>query len=278
VAREQEIYHRADVRIFVSDVERNLYQSLPGAVDEHNLVIPIIVDEKIPQSRTPCPGEVMFVGALWHAPNLDGVTWFCSDVWPLVRAARPDAELRLIGSNPWSLPIDIQPFTASPGVTAVGFVPDLGAAYARAAVAVAPLRFGAGMKAKVCAAMAAGVPVVTTTVGAEGIQALPGQDLLVGDDAEAFANAVAALLSDNSLAATVGAAGAVAVRLQCGTEVVRPVVHSLLDSVNGSSAPVIGATSPAMDRFRTRQIPRLIAAAGWRLMRRSRALLEQLGK
>lgn len=265
VARELKTYGAADVRIFVSDAERALYEGLSGAVTTGNTVIPIIVEERSPSPRAPRPSEVVFVGPMWHFPNHDGLSWLCSEIWPQVRRTVPDAHLRIVGSNAWAAPVDTSPFTDCPGVTLAGFVPRLSDVYAEAAVAVAPLRFGAGMKGKVCEAMAAAVPVVTTTVGAEGIRAVPGRDLLVADDPDGFARGIATLLEDDRMAASIGMAGAEAVQLQCGPAVVRPAVHALL----GDVAPPARSSA---GRATAGQLPRLAVSAGWRVARRLQAL------
>jgi glycosyltransferase involved in cell wall biosynthesis len=282
-ARELAVYRAADRRVFVSDVERELYERLPGGRADGNVVVPIIVDPAPGPERRPAPGEVLFVGPLWHGPNLDGITWFCSDVWPRIRQTVPDARLRLVGSNPWSLPIDTEALRRHPGVVVEGFVPDLRPVYAAASVAVAPLRFGAGMKAKVCDAMAAAVPVVTTAVGVEGIRAVPGRDLLVAEDADAFAAAVLSLLQDDAKAAALGAAGEAAIRAQCSADVVRPEVHRLLAGLpaTGAGGPDDeptgrAAASSAIDR--SREALRWAGAAGWRLGRRLQARRQQGGR
>jgi glycosyltransferase involved in cell wall biosynthesis len=275
MARELDTYHSCDIRIFVTDVERDLYATFTGSKADHNVIIPIIVEPSI-VPRQPHAGEVVFVGGLWHPPNWDGVFWFCSDVWPRVRAAVPEARFRLIGSNAWSLPIDTPTLAATPGVVVEGFVADLSAVYGHAAAVVAPVRFGAGMKGKVCEAMAAGVPVVTTAVGAEGIHAEAGRDLLVADGAEAFAAAVVALLVDAPQAAAIGAAGAGAIRAQCSPDVVRPAVHGLV--IDAAAGPPPRLAGPATGtRELGRRLPRRVAAAGWRFKRRVQARRQQGG-
>ena len=267
MARELSVYNGADIRIFVSDTERELYESFPGSRQDHNPVIPIIVD-RLPVKRRPSRGEVVFVGPLWHPPNMDAVLWFCSDVWPQVRARVPDARLRLIGSNAWCLPIDTATLSTCPGVFVEGFVPDLSSVYSEACAVVAPLRFGAGMKGKVCEAMAAGVPVVTTSVGAEGIRARRDHDLLVADGPDAFARAVVSLLTDDALALSVGAAGATAIYAQCSVDLARPAVLGVLGDIDPrrrSAAPPRGVE----------QIPRMLFAAGWRLGRRLQAVCQR---
>src|SRR5690606_4514163 len=119
-----------------------------------------------------------------HDPNLDGVTWFVNEIWPGVRARHPAARLTVIGSYPTRA---VHALGETAGVTVLGYVPDLEPHLDRAAVAIAPLRFGAGMKGKVTDAMAAGLPVVTTTIGAQGLDLVGGRHAWIADDADAFA-------------------------------------------------------------------------------------------
>src|SRR5205814_10715677 len=104
-----------------------------------------------------------FIGNLAHRPNSDGVLYFLREVYPLVRAALPQIELDIIGDNP----AEIAAY-ASPDVRVRGYVPDVEPFWQARRVFVAPLRYGAGVKGKIGEALAHGLPVVTTTVGAEG--------------------------------------------------------------------------------------------------------------
>jgi glycosyltransferase involved in cell wall biosynthesis len=146
------------------------------------------------------PGERdgMLVTSSWTArdetsPNADGLRWFCGHVRPAVTAALPWTKLRVTGAHP---PPSIA-VLAGAHVELTGFVADLRSAYERARVAVVPLRFGAGVKNKTVEALQYGVPVVTTTIGAEGIDVPDGiTPMVVTDDPEEFAAAVVRLLSD----------------------------------------------------------------------------------
>jgi GT2 family glycosyltransferase len=131
--------------------------------------------------------QLLFVGGFAHAPNVDGVEWFIAEIWP--QLLRRDSALRLTvaGSNPPERIMNL----ASAEVSVTGWLSadDLAALYARAGVAVVPLRFGGGVKGKVLEAFASGVPVVTTSVGVQGIPDA-AQLAFVADDAAAFAEGV----------------------------------------------------------------------------------------
>lgn len=138
---------------------------------------------------------LLFVGSYDHAPNVDAVEWFVGEILPRVRRAIPGVVLRVVGSNP---PPRLAAL-ASPAVEVVGWVPDLDPSLERARLFVAPLRWGAGMKGKVGQAMSHGLPLVTTSIGAEGTSLVDGEHALVADDADSFAAAVVRLYQDELL-------------------------------------------------------------------------------
>ena len=137
--------------------------------------------------------NVLFVGGFSHAPNEDAAIWFTTRIWPLVRERHPGYRLCLVGADPG----DAVAALARADVLVTGYMPEaeLVAYYASARVAVAPLRFGAGMKGKVLEAMRYGVPCVTTSIGAQGFEAAP---LRVTDDAAEFARHVGDLIGDDA--------------------------------------------------------------------------------
>jgi glycosyltransferase involved in cell wall biosynthesis len=147
-------------------------------------------------------GVVAFTGALWRLENSQSVQWFVNQVWPQVVARVPTAEFLAVGAQPGP---ELMALNARPGVTVRPWVPDLDEIYASAGVFVAPLVLGAGVKLKVLDAMRFGLPVVATTIGAEGIDdmAPPGAIAAVTNDPNAFAESVARLLNspDRRLAA-----------------------------------------------------------------------------
>jgi len=191
------------VRVF-SDKDRALLQSL-GVLTPIDVIDPDLTEPPVvpPAGRS---GPVAFVGALWRPENVDGVAWFCREIWPRVLAQLPSARLVVTGANP---PRELEALTAAPSIEVHGFVPDLGPAYAEAAVFVVPLRMGAGLKFKVPQAMLYNLPVVTTTVGAEGIVEETGEGLFgaVTDDPRQFAAAVVRCLTDRPLATKLATEG-----------------------------------------------------------------------
>lgn len=143
------------------------------------------------------PTELLFLGSLDWRPNQDGVLWFLEHVVPAVRARVPSVTLSVVGRAP--PPWFAARVGAVAGVAVHGSVPDVRPFLARAAVCVVPLRVGGGSRLKICEALAMARPVVSTTVGAEGLEL--GDGIVVADGAEPFADAVVRTLSDPAGAA-----------------------------------------------------------------------------
>jgi polysaccharide biosynthesis protein PslH len=181
--------------------EARLLDEVPGA---RTTVIPNAADVEYYQPRPSDPPPdgrtVVFFGLLSYVPNIDGVTCFLQDIWPRIAEAHPQARCKIIGG---SAPPSLQAL-AGPRVELTGFVPDLRPHLAGAAAVVVPLRLGGGTRLKIVEAMAMGKAIVSTTLGAEGIEAVAGRDLLIEDQPAAFADAVIRLLSEPALAARIG--------------------------------------------------------------------------
>jgi len=195
-------YREADgVYLCSAADERRLLDEVPEA---RTTVIPNAADVEYYQPRPTDPPPdgrtVVFFGLLSYVPNIDGVTHFVKDIWPRIAEAHPDARCKIIGGRP---PPSLQAL-AGPAVELTGFVPDLRPHLAAAAAVVVPLRLGGGTRLKIVEAMAMGKAIVSTTLGAEGIDAVPGRDLLIADQPAAFADAVSRLLADPDLAARIG--------------------------------------------------------------------------
>ncbi len=168
--------------------------------------------------------RVVFVGGYRHPPNIDAALWLAQDIMPIVRAARPDAECQLVGSDP---PAEVEALSGS-GVEVAGWVPDLGPVYAAARVSIAPVRYGAGVKGKILGALQAGVPIVTTPIGNEGLGLRHGDEALIGETADELAAHVLALLGDPALCARLADAGTAVLRQRFGEDAARRVLGSVL--------------------------------------------------
>lgn len=144
------------------------------------------------------PGTVLFVGYLRHTPNVQAALYLARTILPRLRKLHPTARLTIVGGDP---PPEIRELGQDPSVQVAGYVADVRDFYRSHAVLAAPILTGAGVRVKVLEAMAAGIPVVTTTIGAEGIRCENGRDLLIADDPDRFAKAVARLLEDSNAAA-----------------------------------------------------------------------------
>jgi GT2 family glycosyltransferase len=191
--REYAIWRQADVSLYASEEEAQIASALQPDV-KIGSVVPYCFDT-FAEPRVASPRqEIIFVAGFAHTPNEDAVLWFVSDILPTIRAALPSVHLSIVGSNPTGRVRGL----AANGVTIHANVTEseLTAAYDRARVAVVPLRCGAGVKLKVVEALRAGLPLVTTQVGAQGLPGL-SQVVAVEDDAAAFAAAVVALLRDD---------------------------------------------------------------------------------
>ena len=181
--------------------ERRLLNEAPGV---RTAVIPNAADVEYykPRPNDPQPDgcTVVFFGLLSTVPNIDGVVYFMRDIWPRIAEACPEARCKIIGGRP---PPSLRAL-AGPRVELTGFVSDLRPHLAAAAAVIVPLRVGGGTRLKIVEAMAMGKAVVSTTLGAEGIDVVPGRDLLVEDQPAAFADAVRRLLAEPGLAARIG--------------------------------------------------------------------------
>lgn len=155
--------------------------------------------------RMEVPGRILFLGALNRPRNIESVRYFREKVWPTVRERVPDAEFRVAGGGGGDeLRSEL---STDPRMVLTGYVKDIEREYKSAAVFVAPILTGGGVIVKILDALAAGVPVVTTPFGNEGIGAKPGEEILVADSADGFTKAVLLLLNDSVYRDGIGSAG-----------------------------------------------------------------------
>jgi polysaccharide biosynthesis protein PslH len=140
--------------------------------------------------------NVIFVGSMDYHANIDAAIWFATELWPTIRSDHPTLEFKIVGRAP---PKTVQALATLPGVIVTGGVPDVRPFYRDALAAVVPLRVGGGTRLKILEGMAAGVPIVSTTLGAEGLEAVPDREILIADTAAAFRASLGRLIEDAAL-------------------------------------------------------------------------------
>jgi GT2 family glycosyltransferase/tetratricopeptide (TPR) repeat protein len=191
---ELAIYRQADALITVTEDDRQtLLRELPEC---RIFVAPNIHDLEAEGPGAESRDGLLFVGNFGHRPNEDAVLYFHREIWPLVLQRVPGARWAIVGNNP---PPSVQTL-AGGAIQVTGYVPSVEPYLRSHLVSVAPLRYGAGMKGKIGEALACGLPVVTTSVGVEGMGLKNGENgALVADDPEAFAAQIAKLYADRQL-------------------------------------------------------------------------------
>lgn len=222
--RELAMVARCDITLVVSEEERDvLAREAPRA---SVAVLSNIHDVHGRARGFADRSGMLFVGGFGHPPNEDAVRWFIAEVLPRVRAVRRDMALHVVGDIDATARRAIE----GEGVVVHGRVADLAPLHAQALVSVAPLRFGAGVKGKVNQAMSHGLPVVLTTIAAEGMHLRDGVDALVVDSPEAFADAILRLAHDESLWLSVSDASVENVRRHFSIDNAREALRHALES------------------------------------------------
>ncbi len=193
---EWEALSAADSVWVVSSVETN------QLVDDglgHDKQIFVVGNVHVAKDSTLCADDregVVFLGGYKHTPNVDAVEFFMDEIFPCLHAARPDIQFTIAGSHP---PTSFKKFESISGVHLAGFVEDHRSVLESHLVAVAPLRYGAGVKGKIGEYLSMGTPCVTTSIGAEGMGLVHGTDILIADSPSEFASEIIRLHDDKAL-------------------------------------------------------------------------------
>ena len=195
---EQYFWRQATRLVAMSDQDRQIMLKATGGA-KHIDVVANGVDAsyfntvKHQADKTP---TILFVGNFKWLPNKDAATFLAREVWPLIKHQLSRARLWIVGANPTA---EIKALGKIPGVTVKGEITDIRSAFARASVLLAPIRNGRGTKYKVLEAMAAGLPVITTPLGIDGLDVTPGQHALIATTASGLAAETVNLLKTESL-------------------------------------------------------------------------------
>jgi GT2 family glycosyltransferase/glycosyltransferase involved in cell wall biosynthesis len=222
-ALELDVIGRSDITLVVSEAERDLLsRDVPLARVE---VLSNLHRVEGPGQPFGQRGDLVFVGGFRHPPNVDAVRWFATEVFPRVRAQLPAVRFHCIGGD---VPTAIAALAAQPGVEIHGHVADIAPYMDGCRVAVAPLRYGAGVKGKVNMSMAHGQPVVATTCAVEGMHLRDGEDVLVADGAADFAAQIVRLYDDEALWRRLSAGGLANVERHFSLDAARETVRRTL--------------------------------------------------
>src|SRR6185295_10816651 len=137
-----------------------------------------------------------FVGSMDYHANIEGAASFARDVWPVIHQRQPGLRFTIVGRNP---PAAITDLCSAPGIEVTGSVADVGPYYREALAAVVPLNVGGGSRLKILEAMAAGVPVVSTKLGAEGLDVSDGENILLAETTAQLARGILNVIKSREL-------------------------------------------------------------------------------
>jgi glycosyltransferase involved in cell wall biosynthesis len=229
-AAEQRSIQDADQVWVVTERERGILTDLGWARAEQVEVVPTVH-----QLLQHPPGfsqrhGIVFLGSYQHRPNVDAARFFVEEILPIARVQLPDVNVLIAGSDPPEAIRDLA--GADSHVQVTGFVEDHRALLAGCRVAIAPLRYGAGMKGKIGEYLSCGLPCVTTSIGAEGMELRHGNEVLIADDAEGFAAQIASLYSDAELWERLAGAGREYIQARYTPAAIRPRLEQALHAVD----------------------------------------------
>jgi polysaccharide biosynthesis protein PslH len=196
---ERRTLRSVDGVIAISDADAGAFQRLAGV---GATVVPTFIEPGAPRVEGTRAPALAYTGLLAWQPNAHGLDWFCKEVWPRVRERMPEATLTIAGPG-LRRDVDgslvVPPGWSIPGIRTVGYVKDLEEVYQASVAMVAPILGGSGVRMKLLESMRAGMPTVTTTDGAAGLDVVDGREMLVADAPDAFAERTVRLLSDPAL-------------------------------------------------------------------------------
>jgi glycosyltransferase involved in cell wall biosynthesis len=221
--RELKVYEDADLAVCVTPSDQVVVTRLSSNIKSD--VIPNVHPQvKAIEKEFEERSDILFVGNFNHPPNADGIIWFVANVWPLVQPYLPSVKLHIIGPNP---PSAVQSLRST-SVIIHGWVADIDCWLQSARLSIAPLRYGAGMKGKIGEAMAHGLPVITTPIGAEGMPARAGEDLEVVSDVASMAHCIVDVYTNREKWSRLSKNGQQMIELNYGTGAVKRKLVSLL--------------------------------------------------
>jgi GT2 family glycosyltransferase/SAM-dependent methyltransferase len=225
-ASELYLAKNSDITLVVSPVEKEVLLKEDPSLNVE-VIIRSVHSVTTPQKPFRERKDILFIGGFAHPPNVDAVVYFVEGILPLIKQEMPDLRFYIVGSNPRKGVLSLQSET----VVVTGYVKDLRPYFENCKAFVAPLRYGAGVKGKILLSMSYGVPVVTTSIGAEGIGLVDGQNVLLADDPQEFAQKVILLCNKEELWSKVSRNSLEHIRKYFSYEAAREQLKELIENL-----------------------------------------------
>jgi len=223
---ERYFWKKADKLITMSDEDKNFIEKEVG----HPLNISVVANGvdldffSVVKKNLPADPTVLFVGTFKWLPNIEAVEEIVKKIWPLILKQLPNAKLKIVGFSPTE---KIKAYASEPSIEVLGAIDDIRDAFATAHVLLAPIRSGKGTRYKVLEAMITGTPVVATTLAAEGIELINGENVLIANTSSTLATATVKLLRDKALQNKLGTAGQKIVRQDYSWDTIAEELNSV---------------------------------------------------
>jgi glycosyltransferase involved in cell wall biosynthesis len=190
---EANVCRRFDRVVMVSESDKALLlEAAPDLTNVRVVSNGVDTDRFDPSAWRPEPNTLLHNGAMTYSANLDAVRYYADEVYPILKRDCPEAKLKVTGRTDG---VDLRGLEQHDGIEFTGYVRDMRDALYASSACIVPLRQGGGMRLKIPEAMAAGVPVISTSMGAEGLECTHGKDILIADSAEEFAHAIKRILT-----------------------------------------------------------------------------------
>jgi len=193
---ERKIIENFDLTVTVSPIELRILESMYPKANIAFIPNGVDIESFNPLPVTDNEDSLLFIGKMDYSPNIDGAVYFAKRIFPLIKREIPNTKLMIVGQNPKKA---LEKLKSDPSVSVTGYVESVIPYYKRSSVAIVPLRAGGGTRGKILEAMALGRPVVSTSLGAEGLEATHKENIMIADKDEDFARYVIDLMKNMSL-------------------------------------------------------------------------------
>jgi glycosyltransferase involved in cell wall biosynthesis len=191
---EKRYCERFDMNLAVSELDKELFKKITGVENMEVVENGVDIDYFSPSDSIKKDKSIIFAGRLDQYSNRESILYFCEKVWPLIKIKHPDVRFTIIGNNP---PAKLAEIAGNDkNIELLGYVDDVRPYFANAMISVCPIKDGGGTRIKILDALAMGMPIVSTSIGCEGIDVTSGADVLIADTPEKFADKVDWIITD----------------------------------------------------------------------------------